>query len=89
VNGQNASVTSGTLAFTTSAAPLSNTGSYAINGSGLTANNGNYNFTQAAANETAFTINPAVLTYTATPAAGTYGSASYFPAQNWFLGKGS
>ena len=75
MNGQNASVTSGTLAFTTPATPLSNTGSYAINGSGLSANSGNYTFTQAAANETAFTINPALLTYTATPASGTYGSA--------------
>ena len=75
VNGQNASVTSGTLAFTTSATPLSNTGTYAINGSGLSANNGNYNFTQADTNESAFTINPALLTYTATPASGTYGSA--------------
>jgi hypothetical protein len=75
VNGQNASVTSGTLAFAMPAAPLSNTGTYAINGSGLTANNRNYTFAQAAGNATAFTINPALLTYTATPATGTYGSA--------------
>jgi hypothetical protein len=36
-------------------------GSYAINGSGLTANNGNYVFAQAAGNATAFTINPAII----------------------------
>jgi hypothetical protein len=37
----------------------SNVGSYAINGSGLTANNGNYSFVQTAGNATALTITPA------------------------------
>jgi MBG domain (YGX type) len=50
--------TTGTLAFTSTATSLSNVGSYAINGSGLTANNGNYVFVQAAGNATALTINP-------------------------------
>jgi mucin-19 len=54
-----ASATTGTLAFTSTATSLSNVGSYAINGSGLTANNGNYVFVQAAGNATALTINPA------------------------------
>ena len=40
-------------------------GQYAIAGSGLTANNGNYVFAQNAANTTALTINPATLTITA------------------------
>src|SRR5690242_14705110 len=48
VNGDTlASATSGTLSFTTSATASSNVGSYAIDGSGLTANNGNYVFVQA------------------------------------------
>jgi len=54
-----ASATTGTLAFTSPATSLSNVGSYAINGSGLTANNGNYVFVQTAGNATALTINPA------------------------------
>jgi MBG domain (YGX type) len=45
--------------FTSTATSLSNVGSYAINGSGLTANNGNYVFVQAAGNATALTITPA------------------------------
>ena len=49
-------------------------GSYAIDGSGLTANNGNYSFVQAAGNATALTVNPAHLTYTADAAARLYGS---------------
>src|SRR5262249_49070870 len=51
-----------------------NVGQYAINGSGLTANNGNYTFQQAPANATALTINPAVLTYVADPQSRSYGS---------------
>ncbi|MGA3285767.1 MAG: YDG domain-containing protein [Verrucomicrobiota bacterium] len=49
--------TTGTLTFTTPATSSSGVGSYAINGSGLTANNGNYTFVQAAGNATALTIN--------------------------------
>ncbi|PYX47612.1 MAG: hypothetical protein DMG79_13525, partial [Acidobacteria bacterium] len=45
-----ASATTGTLSFTSPAIASSNVGSYAINGSGLTANNGNYTFVQAASN---------------------------------------
>jgi hypothetical protein len=62
------------LGFATTATSASNTGSYAINGSGLTANNGNYTFVQAAGNTTALIVNPATLTYTATPTTSTYGS---------------
>ncbi|MGV0962605.1 MAG: MBG domain-containing protein [Polynucleobacter sp.] len=75
VNSQDQSTaTTGTLTFTTLADHSSNVGSYAINGSGLTANNGNYNFVQASGNTTALTINPATLTYTATPTTSNYGS---------------
>ena len=56
-----ASATMGTATFTTPATSASNVGTYAINGSGLTANNGNYVFSQAVANATALTINPALL----------------------------
>jgi filamentous hemagglutinin family protein len=77
VNGETqASATTGTLVFTSPADEWSNVGSYAINGSGLTANNGNYTFQQAAGNATALTINPAVLTYTADTASRFYGSGN-------------
>src|ERR1019366_9376917 len=50
VNGDTqASATTGTLSFASSAATTSGVGSYAITGSGLTANSGNYVLTQAAA----------------------------------------
>ena len=65
VNGENqGSATTGTMIFTTPATSSSGVGSYAINGSGLTANNGNYAFVQAAGNATALTVNalPVVLT---------------------------
>jgi hypothetical protein len=62
-----ATATTGTLAFATPATQSSNVGSYAINGSGLTANSGNYTFGQAKGNATALTITPATLTFTATP----------------------
>jgi glutamine cyclotransferase len=77
VNGETqATATGGTLAFTSPATPTSKVGSYAINGSGLTANNGNYSFVQAAGNATALTIDPATLTYVANAAARTYGSVN-------------
>jgi type IV secretory pathway protease TraF len=67
VNGDTlATATSGSLSFATSATSASNVGSYAITGSGLSANNGNYVFVQAAGNASALTINPATLTYVAT-----------------------
>ncbi len=63
VNGETqASSTTGVLSFTSPALNTSNVGSYAINGSGLTANNGNYVFVQAPSNATALTITPATLT---------------------------
>ena len=69
-----ASATVGTLSFNSSPTASSNVGYYAITGSGLTADNGDYIFVQAAANASALTITPATLTYTANPvsrAAGT------------------
>jgi len=71
-----ASATAGTLFFTSPTTTASNVGNYAINGSGLTANNGNYTFQQAAGNNTGLIINPAVLTYTADTASRSYGSAN-------------
>jgi glucuronoarabinoxylan endo-1,4-beta-xylanase len=56
------SATTGTLAFTTPANATSSIGSYAVNGSGLTASN--YSFSQAAGNATALTITAAGLTVT-------------------------
>jgi hypothetical protein len=53
-----ATATTGTLAFLTAAISSSDPGSYAINGSGLTANAGNYVFVQALGNATALTIQP-------------------------------
>ena len=67
------SATTGTLSFTTAANALSNVGSYAITGSGLTADHGNYIIVQATANATAFTISRATLTYVASPDGMTYG----------------
>ena len=54
--------TTGVLAFGTTATTGSNVGSYAITGSGLTADNGDYTFVQAASNATALTINPLAVT---------------------------
>jgi len=79
VNGDTlAGVTSGTASYATTATTASNIGSYAINGSGLSANSGNYSFTfaQAAGNATALTINPASLTVVADPLARFYGAAN-------------
>jgi hypothetical protein len=65
VTGENQSgATTGTMSFTTTATSTSGVGSYAVNGSGLTANNGNYNFVQAAANATALSVTAASLTVT-------------------------
>src|SRR5207244_1234991 len=62
VNAENqSSATTGTLSFNSPAAPASSPGTYAINGSGLAANFGNYVFVQAAGNATALTINAATL----------------------------
>ncbi|MDI1247445.1 MAG: MBG domain-containing protein, partial [Lacunisphaera sp.] len=72
--------TTGALAFGTTATVASPVGTYAINGSGLTANHGNYVFVQAPPNATAFTINPVTggttpLTITADNKAKLYGAA--------------
>jgi hypothetical protein len=58
--------TTGTLTFTSSATSSSGVGSYAINGTGLAANNGNYTFVQAAGNATALTINALPVNLTGT-----------------------
>jgi filamentous hemagglutinin family protein len=77
VNGQTqASATSGTLAFTSPATAASNVGTYAVDGTGLAADNGNYTFTQAAGNVVGLTIDPALLTYTAAAATRAYGSSN-------------
>ena len=69
VNGDTiTTATTGTPVFTTTAIVNSPAGSYAINGSGLIANNGNYLFQQAASNSTALTITP---TPTPTPSLST------------------
>jgi hypothetical protein len=53
--------TTGTRLFTSTATRTSDVGHYAIDGSGLTANNGNYHFVQAASNKSALSITPAVV----------------------------
>jgi hypothetical protein len=58
--------TTGTMLFSTTATSGTSVGNYAVNGSGLTANNGNYTFTQAVGNSTALTVSPAVLTVSGT-----------------------
>lgn len=70
--------TTGTLTFTSSATATSNVNSYAINGSGLTANNGNYTFVQAVGNATALTIDKASLEITASDRTKTYGQTVSF-----------
>ena len=72
-----ANATTGTLAFTTTATSTSNVGSYAINGSGLAANNGNYNFVQDPANASAFTITKATPTVTVTGGTFAYDGNSH------------
>lgn len=71
-----ATATTGALTFTSSADVFSNVGSYAVVGSGLSANNGNYVFVQDPTNATALTINPALLTYVADTASRIYGDAN-------------
>jgi type IV secretory pathway protease TraF len=71
-----ASATTGTMAFSTPATSSSNVGSYAVIGSGLSANFGNYLFAQAPANATALTIAPATLTVTANAVDRIYGQAN-------------
>ena len=68
------SATGGTLTWGTTANTGSNVGSYAVNGSGLTA--ANYDFVQDTSNATALTVNKATLTYTAAAASRTYGDTN-------------
>jgi len=78
VNGESlATATTGTEVFTTAATTTSNVGNYDITGSGLTANNGNYVFVQAAGNASALSINPATLTVTANDASKTYDGSAF------------
>ena len=67
-----ATATTGSLAFTTTATAFSNVGNYPINGSGLTANYGNYVFVQAAGNATALSITKAHLAVKADDQSQTY-----------------
>ena len=74
VNGETVTTsTSGVPTFTSATNAASNVGNYAINGAGLTANNGNYIFVQAAGNAAALDINPAALTITADNGTKVYG----------------
>jgi hypothetical protein len=76
-----ASATTGTLNFTSLALQTDPEGSYAINGSGLTANNGNYTFSQAPGNTAALTITPPV-NFSWTSA----GSGDWSASTNWNKG---
>ena len=69
------STDNGVITWTTTAVNTSNVGQYNITGSGLTVTNSNYVTTiaQAVGNNTALTINPATLTYTANAANRIYG----------------
>jgi hypothetical protein len=69
-----ASATTGALLFTSATTTSSPVASYAINGSGLSASN--YTFVQDAGNAAALTVTTATLTYVATPASQSYGSAN-------------
>ncbi|NNM51409.1 MAG: MBG-2 domain-containing protein, partial [Pseudomonadales bacterium] len=63
VNGDTqATVSTGTLNFTSPASITSDVGTYAINGSGLTLTNNNYQLAQAPSNAMALTVNPLPLT---------------------------
>ncbi|MBT2115603.1 filamentous hemagglutinin N-terminal domain-containing protein [Dyella sp. LX-66] len=86
VNGETqATATTGSLGWATSATNTSNVGGYAVNGSGLAANNGNYIFTQAAGNTSALTVTPAALTITANDASKIYGQS---PTLSGFTSSG-
>jgi filamentous hemagglutinin family protein len=73
VNGDTqASATTGSLTFSTTATSTSGVGSYPVTLGGLTAN-ANYTLVQAVSNSTALTIMPASLTVTAAAQTMTYG----------------
>jgi filamentous hemagglutinin family protein len=71
------SATTGSLVFSTAATSASHVGSYAVNGSGLTANSGNYVLAQAPSNTSALTVTPAALNVTAANASKTYDGLAY------------
>lgn len=77
VNGESqATATTGTLSFTTTATASSPAGNYPVSGVGLSANHGNYLFTQGAGNATALTITPASSATTlAAPTTAVYGQS--------------
>jgi hypothetical protein len=68
--------TTGAKIFSTTATSASNVGQYAIIGSGLSLNNGNYTFVQAETNNSALSITPANLTVTADKQTRSYGAAN-------------
>jgi hypothetical protein len=67
-----AGATTGTLTFATTATQTTSVGNHPINGSGLTANYGNYTFAQALGNATALSITQAQPTVTITWNNSTY-----------------
>jgi|GEM_PF-1362849 len=76
-----ATATTGTLSFTTTATASSVVGTYPIDGAGLTANHGNYTFAQDAGNATALTIASASSTTTlSVPITAVYGQSVTFTA---------
>jgi filamentous hemagglutinin family protein len=82
-----ASATSGVVVFSSAANGTSGVNSYAVDGSGLTANHDNYTFVQAAGNATALSVTPAPLTITANDATKTYGQMKTF-AGTEFVSEG-
>ena len=87
VDGQTlADATTGTASFNSTTSATSDVGDYAIEGSGLSADHGNYIFAQNAGNATALTITPYTLTASLTgtvdktydgTAAATLGAGNY------------
>lgn len=68
-----ASATTGSLVFSSDSAITSNVGSYAVVGSGITANNGNYTLVQAPTNATALAVTPRPLTVAGADVTRLYG----------------
>src|SRR3546814_7365022 len=73
-----AAVTNGAAAWTSPGGPTSDIGSYAVAGSGLAGDSGNYRFSfvQDATNATALSITPRALTVTADVLSRIYGDAN-------------
>ena len=82
-----ASATSGALSFSTSASPTSSVGNYAIIGTGLSANHGNYVFVQAPANANALSITPATPAAAASDASKVYGQGGTLSAEEEAMRK--